>query len=185
MNYAQSQQDAMKMRAQLLKRRQEIDVQKELLDKENGEIERQLIGLERVLEGLEFLSSDIPPEIEQAGFTEQIRKMLMRTRAPLTAIEIRDALLAAGVKHKSAKTLLISVHTVLGRLRPDLKESEKDGKAAFIWKVRVRRRRVFPSSLSHPAIGVASLTSLYGFTPPAGVVGAPSLLKPAPPNERK
>ena len=166
MNYAQSQQDATRMKEELLKRREEITLDKERLDRENGEIERQLIGLERVLEGLEFLSNDIPPEIEQPGFTEEIRKILKQTNIPLTAVEIRDSLLEAGVKYSSAKTLLISVHTVLGRLKSDLKESEKDGKAAYVWKHTRRHRHVFPSAKLRSTPGQTTASSLYGLLPP-------------------
>jgi hypothetical protein len=133
------------MRDKLLRRREEIVEEKNRLDRENGEIERQLVGLERVLEGLEFLSSDIPPEIATPGFTEEIRKTLQQASVPLTAIQIRDALLDAGIKHSSPKNLLISVHTVLGRLEDNLRKSEKDGKAAYIWKHGRRRRYAFPS----------------------------------------
>jgi hypothetical protein len=166
MNYAQSQQDAIRMKEELLKRREELALEKERLDRVNGDIERQLIGLERVLEGLEFLSNDVPPEIEQPGFTEQIRKILQQTRIPLTAVEIRDALLEAGVKHSSAKTLLISVHTVLGRLKSDLKESEKDRKAAYIWKHTRRYRHVFPSAKLRSAHGQTTVSAFYGDLPP-------------------
>lgn len=163
MNYAQSRQDAIEMKERLLKQRQDIASEKERLDRLNGDIERQLIGLERVLEGLEFLSSDIPPEIEQSGFTEQIRKTLQQTNVPLTAVEIRDSLIAAGVKHSSPKNLLISVHTVLGRLKSDLKESEKDGKAAYIWKHTRRYRHVFPSLTGR----LSEMRAVPGYTGPS------------------
>jgi hypothetical protein len=158
-NYIQSQQDAAQTKEQLLERRREIESEKERLDRENGEIERQLIGLERVLEGLEFLSNGTPSEIDEPGFTTQIRRILLRTRIPLTAVEIRDALLETGVKYSSAKTLLISIHTVLGRLKSDLKESQKDGKTAYKFEVRIRPRQVFPGTNSRPAAGDTSLTS--------------------------
>jgi hypothetical protein len=169
MNYAQSRQDAIHMKEQLLKRREEIELEKDRLNRENGDIERQLIGLERVLEGLEFLSSDVPPEIEQSGFTEQIRKVLQRTSLPLTAVEIRDSLMAEGVKHSSPKTLLISVHTVLGRLKSDLKESEKDGKSAFMWKYTRRYRHVFPSGKSRSATVQATSYPAVDMPPPKSI----------------
>jgi len=151
MNYAQSQKDALEQREQLLKQRQQIAEEKERLDRENGEIERQLVGLDYMLEGLEFLSSDRTAELEAPGFTEQVRKVLQQTMEPLTAIEIRDCLLATGIKYSSPKNLLISVHTVLGRIKYDLRESEKVGKPAYKWKHRrvvPRRRRLrFPREL--------------------------------------
>ena len=148
MNYAQSQKDALEQREQLLKQRQQIAEEKERLDRVNGEIERQLVGLDYILDGLEFLSTDRPPELEAPGFTEQVRRVLQQTSGPLTATEIRDCLLATGVKHTSLKNLLISVHTVLGRIKSDLRESEKAGKPAYKWKRRFRvtykRRLRFP-----------------------------------------
>jgi hypothetical protein len=167
MNYAQTQQETVQMKERFLKRREEIALEKERLDRENGEIERQLIGLERVLEGLEFLSSDVPPEIEEPGFTEQIRRTLQRTRVPLTALEIRDTLLEEGIQYSSPKTLLISVHTVLGRLMSDLQESKKDGKPAYTWKHTRGHRHVFPSAKSRSGTGQAAPRSIYGLLPPA------------------
>lgn len=141
MNYAQSQKDALDEREQLLKRRQQIAEEKERLDRENGEIERQLVGLDYVLDGLEFLSSNRPAELEAPGFTDQVRKVLQQTLQPLTATEIRDCLISTGVKHTSPKNLLISVHTVLGRIKSDLSEYERAGKAAYKWKPRSRIAR--------------------------------------------
>src|SRR5258708_7267137 len=136
MNYAQSQKEVLEQRDQLLKQRQQIADEKERLDRVNGEIERQLVGLDYILDGLEFLSTDRPPELEAPGFTEQVRRVLQQTSEPLTATEIRDCLLATGVKHTSPNNLLISVHTVLGRIKPDLLESKKADKAAYKWKRR-------------------------------------------------
>jgi hypothetical protein len=140
-NYAQSQKEVLENRDQLLRRRQQIAEEKERLDRENGEIERQLVGLDYMLDGLEFLSTDRPPELETPGFTEQVRKLLQQTLEPLTATDIRDRLIAADVKHTSPKNLLISVHTVLGRIKPDLREFERMGKPAYKWKRRFRVTR--------------------------------------------
>jgi hypothetical protein len=148
MNYAHSQKEVLEQRDQLLKQRQQIAEEKERLDRVNGEIERQLVGLDYMLDGLEFLSTDRPPELEAPGFTEQVRRVLQQTLEPLTAIEVRDSLLAAGVKHTSPRNLLISVHTVFGRIKSDLRESDKAGKPAYKWKRRFRvarkRRLRFP-----------------------------------------
>ena len=148
MNYAQSQKEVLEQRDQLLKQRQQIAEEKERLDRVNGEIERQLVGLDYMLDGLEFLSTDRPPELEAPGFTEQVRKLLQQTLEPLTATDIRDHLVATGIEHTSPKNLLISVHTVLGRIKPDLREFEKAGKSAYKWKRRFRvthkRRLRFP-----------------------------------------
>jgi hypothetical protein len=153
MNYAQSKQDALQEKENLLKRREAIAHERDRLDRENGEIERQLIGLDQVLEGLEFLDSNIPPEIEKPGFTEQIRRILQQTSLPLTAVEIRDSLLRAGIEHSTAKNLLISVHTVLGRLHSDLKKTEKDGKPGYTWKHARRYRHVAPSGMRRAFYG--------------------------------
>ncbi len=153
-----------------MKEREKIASEKERLDRLNGEIERQLVGLERVLEGFDFLSSDVPPELETVGFTDQIRRILQQTSAPLTAVEIRDFLLAEGVQHSSAKNLLISVHTVLGRIETDLKKSEKNGKTAYIWKHIPRRRHVFPSGqVRDLAEGMYGLEPVPGYSGPKKV----------------
>src|SRR5712692_4129904 len=131
MNYAQSKQDAVQMKQELLKQREQIMQEKERLDRLNGEIERQLIDL------------------ETPGFTEQIRRMLQETTVPLAAVQIRDSLIAAGVSQSPPKNLLISVHTVLGRLESNLTKSERDGKTAYVWKhelgLQPRRHRPSPS----------------------------------------
>ena len=166
MNYAQSKQDAIQMKQELLKQREQIMQEKERLDRLNGEIERQLIGLEQVLEGLEFLDSNIPLDLETPGFTEQIRRMLQETSVPLTAVQIRDSLIAAGVSQSPPKNLLISVHTVLGRLESNLKKTERDGKTAYIWKDRgYRRRHVFPTAKMRAAFGHTT-SSDPGVLPP-------------------
>ena len=193
MDYAQSKIEAIQERERLLQRKQAIADEKSRLDRENGEIERQLYGLEQIVEGFEFLSSDIPPELEKPGFTEQIRRILQQTIAPLTAVEIRDELLAGGVEHSSAKNLLISVHTVLGRLESDLKKSEKGGKSAYAWKHTVRRRHHFPSGRPGTAVpfspapldpvpGAIATPSSYNSWPAAPLI-APPLATVAVPGE--
>jgi len=138
-DYAKSRQEALRQMDELHQRREAIVQEKERLDRENGEIERQLFGLEQILEGLEYLSTDVPPDIEAPGFTDQIRQILQETDVPLTAVQIRDSLAAAGTTGSSPKNLLISVHTVLGRIESNLKKTEKDGRAAYVWKHPLRK----------------------------------------------
>lgn len=181
MDYTRSKQEALQEKEDLLKQREQIAQEKERLDRANGEIERRLIGLEHILEGFEFLSNDIPPELEKPGFTEQIRRILQQASFPLTAIEIRNTLVAEGVEHSSKKNLLISIHTVLGRLESDLKKSEKDGKSAYVWKHTARRRHIFPSGQHGAMTTLRSLAVTPLEPPPQSSEPVPGALAPAVP----
>jgi len=179
MDYSQTKEDAFRKREELLRRQEAIASEKDQLNKENGEIERQLLGLDEVLEGLEFLTSDVPPEEETIGFTERIRRILQRASSPLTAVEIRDILATEAANKTSQKTLLISVHTVLGRIASDLKKSEKNDKPAYIWKHVGRRAhfaRPFRTGLhSAGAAALAGEPTGLGLYQPTSYVHASAL----------
>jgi hypothetical protein len=93
--------------------------------------------LHRLIETLKILAEDdayelVPPEgYEPKGLTDEIRTILSLTTQALDATQIRDALIKRGFKHSNAKNLLINVHTVLGRIKEELDEVEKDGKPAY------------------------------------------------------
>ncbi len=74
--------------------------------------------------------------------TEHIKRVLQQTTIPLLPTQIRDSLKAVGISGSSDKNLLISVHTVLSRLKADLVASEQDGKTAYKWKRRTIGQRI-------------------------------------------
>ena len=123
---AQAQKQALTIRALA------ILEEKKRLDSEVEQIRRELIGLDQILDGVEFVSSEIPPDLEPPGFTEKIRKILSETSIPLVPTQIRDVLEANGFGGSSSRNLLISVHTVVERIKNELVEAKTpDGKTAY------------------------------------------------------
>src|SRR5277367_837410 len=115
MDYNKTRAEAERRKAELLKRQQQIPLDKQKLDGEMEQIKRQLIGIEQILDGLAFMDSDVFPDYEPTGFTDSIRKILSETNLPLVPMQIRDALEAKGITGSSSKNLLINVHKVLER----------------------------------------------------------------------
>jgi len=136
-DYTKTREDALRRKQELANREQGIAAQKQKLEEESAQIKRELIGLEQILEGLDFMSNDTPPDLEEVGFTDQIRGILNMTNSHLVPTQIRDALMNAGVTGSSPKNLLISVHTVLGRIKDELDVIDRDGKPAY----RVKKPR--------------------------------------------
>jgi hypothetical protein len=120
MDYNKIRDDAQRRRAEVIARHEQIAKERTALNDEDNELKRELIGLDHILEGLEVVSSDIPPSFEAAGFTDHIRKILTETPSPLLPTQIRDALQAHGITGSSPKNLLINVHKVLERIKPEL-----------------------------------------------------------------
>jgi hypothetical protein len=131
-DYSKTKEEAQRRRSDLLARQQQIPEEKKKLDEELEQNKRELIGLDQILDGLEFMSSDVPPDFEPTGFTDKIRQILGETSVPLVPTQIRDALQARGITGSSAKNLLINVHKVLERINAELEESTTtDGKTAY------------------------------------------------------
>lgn len=91
----------------------------------------QLIEDLKALSGDEFLELTPPPGYEPEGPTAEIRKILSLSTVHLTATQIRDSLMQRGFEKSNPKTLLIAVHTVLGRIDKELDVIERDGKPAY------------------------------------------------------
>ena len=136
-DYAKTRDDAMRRKQELLERQRQIAADIKRLSEEDDCIRREIIGLEQVLDGLEFMISDVPPDLEPLGFTDHIRKVLALTTVPLLPTQIRDSLLAVGIAGSSPRNLLINVHTVLRRINDELEEvTTAEGKTAYISKRR-------------------------------------------------
>jgi len=132
MDYNKTRAEAERRKAELLKRQQQIPLDKQKLDGEMEQIKRQLIGIEQILDGLAFMDSDVFPDYEPTGFTDSIRKILSETNLPLVPMQIRDALEAKGITGSSSKNLLINVHKVLERIEAELeKTTNLEGKTAY------------------------------------------------------
>jgi hypothetical protein len=91
----------------------------------------------RLIANLRQLSEDDayeltpPPGYIPKGLTEEIKTILGLTALHLDAMQIRDNLIQRGFKHSNPKNLLISVHTVLGRIKDELDVVEREGKPAY------------------------------------------------------
>ena len=132
MDYAKTREEAKGRKQQLTLRALAIVEEKKKLDSEVEKIKRELIGLDQILDGVEFMTSEVPPDLEPSGFTDKIRKILSETSVPLVPTQIRDALEASGTTGSSSRNLLISVHTVLERIKSELEGSTtSDGKTAY------------------------------------------------------
>jgi hypothetical protein len=153
MDYEKVKQDASKRRQELSTRLEQIQNERARLSEESQKIQRELTGLDELLESIEYMSgSDLPPDLEPLGFSDQIRGIYQRATEPLTPVEIRDQLLQKGVTGSSARNLLISIHTVITREgeKGNLESAQKDGKNAHVWKgprrfprYALRRRQAF------------------------------------------
>lgn len=124
-----------------------LEAQKELKDllRQRDEIDQRIKGVTEILIGLKTLGEK--PEIEgvtltslgsfipeeSVGFTETVRQIIRNANGPITAMEIRDELEAAGRGGKTPKHTLISVYTVVNRLKEKghIVEVQRDGKAAY------------------------------------------------------
>ena len=105
---------------------------------ELAKLEERRAVLIRLIVSLKELSEDDryeltpPPGYVPKGLTEEIRTILGLTTVPLDAVQIRDSMLVRGFSATSPKHLLISVHTVLGRIENELEISEREGKKTYI-----------------------------------------------------
>jgi hypothetical protein len=134
------------MDAKLDTKRTLDETQKELRDllAQRAEIDRRIVGLGQVIKGLKTLGET--PEIEDEtitsplaglesgqGFTNAIRHIIRNSPNPITAMEIRDELEAGGYSGPTPKHTLISVYTVIGRLKDkeEIAEVMRSGKPAY------------------------------------------------------
>jgi hypothetical protein len=122
------------------------DAYKEALEQAQTELrllEERRANLLRLIANLKALSQDElyeltpPPGYVPEGLTAEIRKILGLTTVHLTPTQIRDSLVQRGFSNEKPKNLLISVHTVLGRIEKELDVIERDGKAAYKATVQV------------------------------------------------
>ncbi len=138
-DYEKTRENALRRQQEIAARQKEIATQKRQLDDEASQLHKESVGLEQIIEGVDFMSNDIPPDLEERGFTDQIRGILSMTNSHLVPTQIRDALMNAGVTGSSPKNLLISVHTVLGRIADELDMiTTTEGKTAYKRKPTAR-----------------------------------------------
>jgi hypothetical protein len=138
LDYSKTRAEATQRKEEISVRLQEVAAQRRLLDDEELRLKRETIGLDQILEGAEMANSETPPDLETPTLTKHIREILQKTTVPLLPTQIRDSCIAVGITGSSMKNLLISVHTVIDRLGPQLEERQVEGKKAYIWRNRNR-----------------------------------------------
>lgn len=148
MDYNKTREDAAKRKQELITRQEQIRTDKSKLDHEMEQIKLELIGLDQILEGLEYMESGPPPDLEPVGFTDKIKHILQTTNVHLLPTQIRDALMNLGETGSSMKNLLIAVHSILARLEPFLATKEVSGKTAYKWKEPAVNAPTIPRHLS-------------------------------------
>jgi hypothetical protein len=121
-------------------RRQRADIMKRI-----GTVRQTILGLATLFEG--SMSDDELLDVNgrkangrQTGFTKAIRIVLMQSRTPLRAAEVRDLLETQGISLLHHKGPLASVTTVLNRL-VQYGEAQvlqrSDGKRVWAWVKQV------------------------------------------------
>jgi hypothetical protein len=170
MDFDKTRTEILARQATLKARQVDIVNDRKKLDEEGVKIQWELAGLEQMLEGIDVAISDTPPDFEELGFTDKVRKLLQETKTPLVPTQIRDLLMVQGVTGSSPKNLLILVHGVLKRIKDELIEKERaDGKTTYIAKLNSPGIRMTPLSSLVPPIALPSLPnleSMYGFSLP-------------------
>jgi hypothetical protein len=184
MDYGKTKDNAQRRKADLLQRQQQIPLEKKRLDEELEKNKRELIGLDQILDGLDFMNSDIPPDFEPTGFTDNIRQILSETTVPLVPTQIRDALQARGITGSSPKNLLINVHKVLERIDTELKESTTpDGKTAYTrttpWTENILLKRFSIGRTITAAMEQDNFHTLAGLAPISNLVDPEASLRAA------
>jgi hypothetical protein len=136
------------------------EAQKELreLAVKRAEIDRRIAGLGQIIQGLKTLGETPETDAEaiasplsglesSQGFTDAVRHIIRNSSVPLSAMEIRDELEGAGYSGQTPKHTLISVYTVIGRLKnkKEIVEVMKSGKPAY---------RISPMQIIAEALGI-------------------------------
>ena len=119
----------------------ELETEKKRLFEEKLLIEHQIAVIEQTIKGFQFLGNPratmpLPSNLTELGLQDAV-KAVFKHAYPLaqTALNVRQTLMEAGVIAKSPKNLLISIHTVIGRIRKELEEvPQENGKIAYRWR---------------------------------------------------
>jgi hypothetical protein len=119
----------------------ELTEEKRRLLEQKEAIASRVAVIDQIVEGYKFLGNpaaklSLPPQVNQLGLQDAVRAVFQRAAPlPLQPTEVRNALIYAGIRGSSSKNLLISVHTVIGRIADELDEvSQPEGKTAYRWK---------------------------------------------------
>jgi len=133
-DYKRTRNDVLDRKRKLEIRLDKIHGQRSRLQSQLEVTQRELAALDQILDALDFRESDAAIEGEPSGMADHIRRRLQQTTAPLLPTQIRDFLMAVGIRGSSPKNLLIGVHNVISRLEVFLETTEINGRPAYRWK---------------------------------------------------
>jgi hypothetical protein len=156
---------------------------------ELARIQERAVSLIKLIEVLKSLSGDDlyeltpPPGYVPDGLTAEIRKVLNLTSVHITPIQIRDSLIVRGFASANPKNLLISVHTVLGRMEDELDVITRDGKPAYKMTMNATMKAGILALLTNYNKIVAGNTVVPGGPPPPPDTSRKSSIPPPPPTE--
>jgi hypothetical protein len=123
----------------------ELEEKKKNLFEQKLLIEHQIAVIDQTIKSFQYLGNPhatmpLPRNLNELGLQDAVRAVFKHAY-PLarTPVEIRNTLMDSGVMPRSAKNLLISIHTVIGRIRKELEAvPQEQGKSAYRWKENIR-----------------------------------------------
>ena len=123
----------------------ELETEKKRLFEEKLLIEHKIKVIDQTIQGFQFLGNPrammpLPSNLTELGLQDAVRTVFKHAY-PLaqTALDVRQTLMGAGLITGSPKNLLISIHTVIGRIRKELEDvPQENGKTAYRWRETVR-----------------------------------------------
>jgi hypothetical protein len=123
----------------------ELEEKKKSLFEQKLMIEHQIAVIDQTIKGFKFIGNPhatmpLPSNLTELGLQDAVRAVFKHAYPlALTPVEIRNTLMEAGVIAKSPKNLLISIHTVIGRIRKELETvPQEQGKSAYRWRENIR-----------------------------------------------
>jgi hypothetical protein len=145
MDYFQkSQHEIEQHKLRLRQRLQQVSLEVSRLEQESNDVKRQLRALDQMYAGTEMGIGRLDSAMKTSpGLTEYVRSLMANSEVPLTAKQIHDSCVSAGITGKSRRNQLIAVHTVLKRLNLTVRTAYLDGRPTKQYLPR-------PSLMSNP-----------------------------------
>jgi len=119
----------------------ELNEEKRRLLEQKQAIDNRVAAIDQIIEGYIFLGNPaaklaLPRHVSQLGLQDAVRAVFQLAKGiPLQPTQVRTELMYAGICGSSPKNLLISVHTVINRIRDELEGvPQPGGKMAYRWK---------------------------------------------------
>jgi hypothetical protein len=129
----------------------EFEEELKTLSEARDSLDRKIRGLVQVIEGLRLMSeepnpmgrlSDMLGSSDEVGLTDAVRNYFEYIAAgPVSPVEVRDALRAAGYEGGGPQSALLAVHSIISRMQKkgEVDAVERDGKTAYVWVSLLKR----------------------------------------------